>query len=130
MAGLWRSGFDISRFDGDGTFGPGFYAVNNADFTGNQRTVGNDGSVFNSFPWTWAVEGGTFVARTYRAPPFGTKNSCAGYNPCFLTRVRSWQPLAREGNRIYVLENLTDQATLAGTMKISGQRMNFYELQP
>jgi hypothetical protein len=130
MAGLWRSGFDIARFEGDGTFGPGFYAVNNADFTGNQRTVGDTGEVFNSFPWTWAVENGNFIARTYRAPPFGTKNSCVGFDPCFLTRTRAWQPISRVGNRIYVLEELMDRSTAAGPWKLSGQRMNFYELQP
>jgi hypothetical protein len=130
MVGLWRSGFDISRFDGDGTFGPGFYAVNNPDFTGNQRTVGNDGSVVNSFPWTWAVEGGNFVARTYSVQNGGRRNSCAGVvNPCWLSRTRSWQPIAREGNRVYVLEQMVDQNQLSGPTRIAGQRLNFYELQ-
>jgi hypothetical protein len=131
MAGLWRSGFDISRFDGDGTFGPGFYAVNNANFTGNQRTVGNDGSVVNSFPWTWAVENGTFIARTYTAVGFGRQASCAPFpnTTCFLSRVRSWQPIAREGNRIYVLEELADRANVNAVLKTGSQRLNFYELQ-
>jgi hypothetical protein len=129
MAGLWRSGFDIARFDGDGTFGPGFYAVNNADFTGNQRTVDNSGEVFNSFPWTWAVEDGSFIARTYQTNA-GRRNSCAGATTCFLTRTRSWQPVSRVGNRIYVFEQLLDRSSAAGAWKVSGQRMNFYELQP
>jgi hypothetical protein len=76
------------------------------------------------------VENGNFIARTYRAPPFGTKNSCVGFDPCFLTRTRAWQPISRVGNRIYVLEELMDRSTAAGPWKLSGQRMNFYELQP
>ena len=129
MIGLWRSGFDIARFDGDGTFGPGFYAVNNADFTGNQRTVGNEGSVVDSFPWTWAVEDGTWISRSYVAPGFGRKASCAGFDPCYLGRIRSWQPIAREGNRIYVLEELLNRTSLNGPLVVGGQRLNFYELQ-
>jgi hypothetical protein len=128
MAGLWRSGFDISRFDGDGTFGPGFYAVNNADFTGNQRTVGDTGEVFNSFPWTWAVEDGSFIARTYNVNG-ARRNSCGGVSPCFLTHTRSWQPISRVGNRIYVLEQLMDRSGALANWRVSGQRMNFYELQ-
>jgi hypothetical protein len=130
MVGLWRSGFDIARFDGDGTVGPGFYAVNKPDFTGNQRTVGNDGSVVDSFPWTWAVESGNFVARTYQVLNGGRRNSCAGVvNPCWLSRTRSWQPIAREGNRVYVLEQMLDQSQQFGPTRIAGQRLNFYELQ-
>ena len=130
MAGLWRSGFDISLFTGDGTFGPGFYAVNNADFTGNQRTVGNDGAVINSFPWTWGVESGTWISRSYVAPGFGRQASCAGFSNCYLGRIRSWQPIAREGNRIYVLEVLQNRNSPTGPLVLGGQRLNFYELQP
>ncbi len=129
MVGLWRSGFDIAQFNGDGTFGPGFYAVNNPDFTGKQRTVGNDGSVVDSFPWTWAVESGMWISRSYVAPGFGRQASCAGFSPCYLGRVRSWQPIAREGNRIYVLEELLNRTSLNGPLVLSGQRLNFYELQ-
>lgn len=128
-AGLWRSGFDISRFIGDGTIGNGFYLVNNADFTGNQRTIDTQGAVFNSFPYTWAVEVGSFVARSYRAPPYGVKNSCDGFDPCFLTRQRSWKPLARAGNRMYVLEEMLERPNMAATLRLGAQRINFFELQ-
>jgi hypothetical protein len=129
-AGLWRSGFDISRFDGDGTFGPGFYIVANSSFTGIQRTISNNGDVINGFPFTWAAEGGNFVARTYTAPGYGRQASCAGFNPCFLSRVRTWIPIAREGNRVYVLEELSNRANQSAPMLLNAQRMNFYELQP
>lgn len=129
MAGQWRSGFDISRFVGDGTIGNGFYLVTNADGTGNQRTIDTQGNVFNSFPFAWSVESGNFLARSYRAPPFGVKSSCVGFDPCFLTRVRSWQPLARSGNRVYVLEELSDRPNLAATLRLGSQRINFYEQQ-
>jgi hypothetical protein len=46
-----------------------------------------------------------------------------------LSRTRSWQPIAREGNRVYVLEQMVDQNQLSGPTRIAGQRLNFYELQ-
>ena len=135
MPGAWRSGFDISQFQADDHVYPGFYVVLNNDVekTGFQRTVDAGGGYLDSFPFTWGVEGGDMVARSWREPPRGTVASCisANLNLCWQVRERRWIPIAKDGNRVYVLESLVTRAgnALANPLLLTSQRMNFYELQ-
>src|SRR5205085_6646362 len=107
-AGLWRSGFDASQFQGDTAVFPGFYLVLNGNQTGNQRTIDAQGNTGNNAFFSWGLESGVMVAHYWKQPGTpGTLAACpAGSSNCFEIRRRSWEPLGREGNRIYVLENI------------------------
>jgi hypothetical protein len=64
------------------------------------------------------------VPGTLAACPVGSLN-------CFEIRRRTWEPLGRDGNRIYVLENIMIH-TGPGQPWVpnpTGQRTNFYILQ-
>jgi hypothetical protein len=132
----WRSGFDISQFPGDGTVDFGFFVHLNGDVgrTGIYESVDSVGAMFTNNPFTWGVESGQMVARSWRSPGFGATATCQSAG-CWIRRIRTWQPIARDGNRIYVLEDLQDPINASGNvasdgvLKIVAQRVNFYEAQ-
>ena len=132
MPGTWRSGFDISQFQAEAGFASGFFVVVDGSATGYQRSVDVFGNTSTSFPFAWTLEGGDFVARTYRELGRGQVTSCISPDPtqCWLIRVRRWTPVSRDGNRVYVLEALTTrfQNALSSPL-VTATRMNFYEPQ-
>jgi hypothetical protein len=133
MPAAWRSGFDASQFQGEALIIPGCYVVLNANQTGNQRSINLQGDVINNAFFSWDLESGRMVARYWKQPGVpGTLSACpVGSLNCFQIRQRNWEPLGREGNRIYVLEEIMihdapNQPWEPGT---GGQRVNFYIAQ-
>jgi len=137
----WLTGFNVSQFPGEVAIDspPFFVSINDdAAHTGDYKTINPNASISISHPFTWNIESGRMLARSYRqfVPNFGQVpvNYCAvtGTNACWIRRIRTWQPIAREGNRIYVLEEVFD-ASLSNNVpsvpRLVAQRMNFYEAQ-
>jgi hypothetical protein len=135
MPAAWRSGFDASQFQGESTIFPGFYIVINGDAgrTGNQRTIDLQGGVVNSGFFGWNVESGGMIARYWKQPGTpGTLSACPALSTnCYEIRRRTWQPLGRDGNRIYVLEDIMihDAPNQPWVPNPGGQRVNFYLAQ-
>ena len=135
MAGNWRSGFDASQFLGNPTIKPGFYVELNDDAgrTGNQHSTELNGQVLYSGNFGWNVVSGAMVASYWKQPGVpGTLAACpAGSDDCFEQRRRQWQPLGRDGNRIYVLEDIMIHTApnQPWVPNPTGQRTNFYIVQ-
>jgi hypothetical protein len=138
--GVWRSGQDAAQTPGDGTDDTGFFAVFNGDptHTGNQRSVDTLGTVDNNIGINWNVELGELVVRGYvdgsLAPGLRNVAYCASADPlvCWQRRQRSWVPISRDGNRIYVVETVSFRLEPTGALLTGegGQRVNFWDLQP
>jgi hypothetical protein len=135
MPGNWRSGFDASQFQGNPTIYPGFYVElnNDAGRSGNQHSVEAGGVLSYSGNFSWNVGTGGMVASYWKQPGVpGTLAACpADSTTCFEIRRRTWQPLGREGNRIYVLEDIMIHTApnQPWVPNPTGQRTNFYILQ-
>jgi hypothetical protein len=132
LTGAWRSGFDASQFQGESTIFPGFYIVLNGDLTGNQRTIDALGNQDDSPHFSWALEGGRMVARYWRQIGLqsSTLSGCAPGTTCVQRRLRNWEPLGRDGNRIYVLEQIIINPPNGVWLPTTGgERVNFYVLQ-
>jgi hypothetical protein len=135
MPGNWRSGFDASQFQGNPTINPGFFVQLNDDAgrSGNQHSVELNGTTSISGNFSWNVGPSGMVASYWKQPGVpGTLAACpVGSLNCFEIRRRTWEPLGRDGNRIYVLENIMIH-TGPGQPWVpnpTGQRTNFYILQ-
>lgn len=128
----WRSGFDVSQTAYDFAGFDGFYIVLEAGGTGYQVNVSAEyGS--SSAPLAWSIEDGAMVARRYWSPSSGVVAECpAGDSGCYLLQARRWVPVSRDGNRIYVHEELwTDQdgAGPESVLALQSQRANFYDIE-
>ncbi|GAB3384015.1 Ig-like domain-containing protein [Lysobacter fragariae] len=133
MPARWRSGFDVSQFQGDGSLPFGFSLILNGDAaqTGYYESVDLDGVASPSNYFTWSVEGGGMVYRSYRNPPYGSQPSCSVPVPganCWLRRLRTWTPLSftPDGNRVYVLERIYDRQGPALPLNLIAERINFF----
>jgi hypothetical protein len=131
MPGEWRSGFDVSTFQPDLATKTGFFylvypqpddAHQSAQKSVTYDANGNPQVVIN-LNYLWAIEDGRWEARAYRqagVPCFTPGGSCT------MNRRREWTPIARDGNRIYVLERLFQR--YLGAPELVSERPNFYEL--
>jgi hypothetical protein len=113
LAALWRHGFDLSQYPGDGTPEFGFFIRLDANGSGRHEFVNADGTCGGAGPIIlWRIEDGDM--RATRLP--GGNNI-----------TRRWTPLARVGARIYVIEEIEiDPGT---PFAAADQRPNFYEPQ-
>jgi len=130
LAESWRSGFDISQtaYDFQNFFGF-FIVLDGAGQTGHQVHVdGTWGTTWS--PLVWDVAGGAMVARRYRDNGGWQVECVVGVNGCYLAMERRWVPVSREGNRIYVHEELwsTQDATGVQPVALFSQRGNFYDI--
>ena len=139
MPGRWITGFDLAKFEGDGLqHFNGFSLVfrDGLPHVGNQRAFDANGVPDNHIGISWDINSGTFIARGYFDPLFGAgaRNvaTCVSpYPSCWQRRQRTWIPLSRDGNRVYVLETVvfSDAAGQPFVIGDGGQRVNFWELQ-
>jgi hypothetical protein len=125
----WHSGFYIS---------PGAYQPSGLDFyvfltgaasTGHLLTYSGGASFIDPLSWT-RTAGSTLRMAQYRDNG-GYKASCVvGVDGCVQTRAREWIPVARDGNRVYVIEQLKGDYNSDGVAgEIDNERPNFYDLQ-
>jgi hypothetical protein len=88
------------------------------DANGNPVTLVN-------LNYLWGVEDGRWEARAYR------ENGSPCFTPsptCTLNRRREWVPVARDGDRIYVLERLYQR--VFGAPTLVAERPNFWDVGP
>jgi hypothetical protein len=133
MPGEWRSGFDISIFQPSLATKVGFfylvYPQPDAAHQSAQKSVtydanGNPVTLVN-LNYLWGVEDGRWEARAYR------ENGSPCFTPsptCTLNRRREWVPVARDGDRIYVLERLYQR--VFGAPTLVAERPNFWDVGP
>lgn len=125
----WRSGFDVSQTAHDATGFDGFYIVLEAGGSGSQVTIFEDGTSIG--PLRWDIDGGVMVVRRYRND-FGMQPECTvGVDGCHVWQERHWVPVARDGDRIYVHEELWLDPDGSGPdeLRLQSQRANFYEVE-
>lgn len=135
MPARWRSGFDISQFQPTAAEDFGFFIRMRGDAgqTGDTESVffQADGTLGRQIfaPFTWAATPDRVRATSYMRGGTPTSYCTPGVDGCWISRIRDWMPVARDGNRIYVLERLTyDIGT--GTPVMISERPNFYESGP
>ena len=125
----WRSGFDVSQTAYDFAGFDGFYLVLDAGGTGSVVTVYDGGT--GTSPLAWSIEDGTMVARRYR-DYWGMPPTCqVGIDGCHVWQERRWVPLSRDGQRIYVHEELWMDRDAWGPagLVLESQRPNFYDVE-
>lgn len=123
----WVNGATLSRLYTDPS---GFFVAINGDpgLTGFQRATNLSGVGTDSFPFTWGIESGQMVARSYRASGMGVPFcNTTGTYACWIPRIRTWQPIARDGNRIYVLEEFASGGAPGVVPTVTASRMTFFE---
>ncbi len=129
LPAIWRSSGIISRLDNT-AWGQYVVLKNDAGLTGLLRFINLDGSASESFPFTWGIESDQMVARSYRQSGANVP-SCAAPGStyaCWITRVRTWLPIARDGNRIYVLEEITSPFGVPGApLQVLASRVGYFE---
>lgn len=104
LAYSWESGLDLASthvFDNDGTY---YLKLDGAAQTGT-RLVMQSGSTFNH-PLSWVIDGGTMYATEFHDNSGYVARCQIGANGCVALYARRWTPVARSGNRTYVLEEL------------------------
>lgn len=129
LANPWRSGFDVSQPAYDFVGFGGFYLVLEAGGSGYQVSV--DDHTTSSVPMRWNLEGGVMVVRRYRSNQ-GMQPWCeVGVDGCHVWQMRRWVPVSRDGDRIYVHEELWLETGLASPtgLELASQRANFYDIE-
>lgn len=129
LANPWRSGFDVSQTAYDATGFDGFYIDLKPGGIGAQVTIAEAVTVV--VPLRWRIEDGTMVARRYRNL-YGTQPECTlGVDGCHVWQERRWQPVSRDGDRIYVHEELWIDldAWGPGELALQSRRANFYDVE-
>lgn len=116
LTALWRSGFDISSFAGDGFPDTGFFVRLDAGGIGRNEFIDPQGRCsLGRGSFNWGVQNGDMFYTSTPDVPAG------------IAGTRRWIPVARSKSRIYVVEEL---AFFANPPFFSGsidQRANFYE---
>lgn len=126
----WRSGFDISQTAYDFAHFDGFYIVLDEGGTGTQVSISEFGTTVS--PLAWGIEDGAMVARRYWSNA-GWQPGCeVGVDGCYVAQERRWVPVSRDGNRIYLHEELWMDPDGAGPvveLELQSQRANFYDIE-
>jgi len=142
MPGRWISGYDLSQFEGDGIQHFNGFSLIFRDGTpriGNQRFFDANGIPDNGIGIGWNIESGSMIARGYVDNSLGGGlrgvGVCVSLDPqvCWQRRQRTWIPIARDGNRVYVVESVAFSSGPGQPLVLGGdsaQRVNFWELQP
>lgn len=125
----WRSGFDITRtaYDAGPLFG--LYMVLEAGGRGSQVNVLEQG--WSGSALRWSIVDGAMVARRYRNDRGFVEECTIGVDGCVVFLERRWVPLSRDGDRIYVHEELWMNAGTQDPheLYLISQRANFYDNQ-
>lgn len=121
----WRSGFYVSR----SAAGTGdFFIVLDAAQIGFQVGYNPAGAGFPT-PLGWTVNGGVLDATQYRNGSNQPVHFCtAGVNGCYIYLLRRWRPIANDGDRAYVIEELIYDIDRDGDLDVTNQRANFYDV--
>jgi hypothetical protein len=121
----WRSGFTVgtSSVEPNGEL----MLILDPDGIGWQRDVLPTGEVFLS-PRSWRSANGGVEILTYRNASNQPVRECeVGVNGCRITMIRRWEPIARNGDRVYVLEELVQDSDGNGSIELDQQRTNYYD---
>lgn len=121
----WRSGFFVSRVSYD----PGntdFFLV--LDTAGIGWRVSYTETAAFPTPMGWTVAAGSMEATEYRNGSNQPVHDCqVGVDGCYIWNLRRWRPVAIDGDRVYVIEEMGWDQDGDGDIDLSNQRGNFYE---
>lgn len=125
----WRSGFYIS-FPDDfyGYQDELFFVLDGAGQTGRRISVFSTGS--QTTPVSWRLVGEQLVIRRFWNGTAWVAECTIGVGGCIQVDERRWIPVSRSGNRIYVSEELFQRNSATGTLELTSQRGNFYQVEP
>jgi hypothetical protein len=122
----WRSGFYVSR---SAPADIDFFIVLDAAQLGWSVTYDPTGAY--PTPLGWSVNGGVLDATQYHDGNNLPVHFCnVGVDGCYIWLQRRWRPVAADGNRVYVIEELMYDADLDGDQDVTNQRTNFYDATP
>lgn len=130
VADSWRSGFYISP----GTYSPGagaddFYVQLTGPAQTGQYVTRSFGENYTT-PLSWSAPGGDMRVLQYHDDTGYVYSCTVGVNGCIQWAGRRWRPVAGEGNRVYVIEELLGDLDSDGYVtdgEVRYQRANFYE---
>ena len=127
LAQPWRSGFDLAQpaYSSTGAL----YFVLDRDGNGTQVHFPPGGAP-SRVAFRWGLEDGVMVIRRYRDHG-GIQPECVpGVDGCIQFMERRWVPVSRDGDRIYVEEELWLDPYYEGplTLLLNSQRTNFYQI--
>lgn len=121
----WRSGQFVSRASYDPN-NSDFYMVFGPGQAGWHVTYTETAA----FPVAlgWSVANGAVDATYYRDGNNQPVHNCQpGINGCYVWQVRRWNPVASDGDRVYVIEEFLVDYEGDGSFELINQRNNFYD---
>lgn len=125
----WASGLDLAStriYDNDGQW---FVGLDGPGQTGANVTI-MPGYSFTR-PLSWVIDDGAMYATYYSSKGVLVPYCDVGVDGCAAQYARRWTPIARDGNRIYVLEELYgdyDDDFHVTDDEMDTQRIMFYEI--
>lgn len=131
LAKSWRSGFDVSQASLEPSMTSLFLTLDPDGSSAMTSTYQGDPTIWVD-PQHWVLEPETGVMRSTiygDNTGWGVAPCTPPENGCYIYVQRSWHPLAVDGNRIYVIEELAWDADWDFDMDIQHQRGNFYDAE-
>ena len=131
-AGKFRSGFDVSQPNQRREMGFVIeLEANGNSMQESRNAAGNINPAFSRMT-TWGIIEGRIIISTKRNEWVNERCDPYTNTQCWWEQVRSWQPLAKFGNRIYVKESIfmhfaRPENNLAFP-PLADSRLNFYEI--
>jgi hypothetical protein len=123
----WRSGFYL----GQSTIQPGTdftFTLDPAGVAFQRQATGT--STFVT-PAGWRISGSVLEIVSYRNGSNQPVHGCqVGVGGCRIASLRRWRPTARNGDRVYVIEELLQESASNGNPQLFSQRVNYYDEIP
>ena len=128
LADSWRSGFDLSQ----AAYEPGLvglYLVLDPDGSSvmASRYAGDPDTYRTPQSWTYNAAAGSMESTVYYDDTGWVPSCTPPVNGCYVYTQRRWHPLAVDGNRIFVIEELAWDADGDLDLDVQHQRGNFYD---
>ncbi|HEU4814307.1 MAG TPA: Ig-like domain-containing protein [Xanthomonadaceae bacterium] len=128
LADSWRSGFDLSQ----AAYEPnllGLYLVLDPDGSAvmASRYAGDPNTYRTHQTWRYNPDAGSMESTLYFNNTGWVPSCTPPVNGCFVAVQRRWHPLAVDGNRIFVIEELAWDADGDLDLDVRHQRGNFYD---
>lgn len=131
LAKSWRSGFDTSQASLEPAMTSLFLTLDADGSSAMTSSYRGDPTIWTS-PQHWILnaETGAMESTIYGDNSgFGVAPCTPPVNGCYVNVRRTWHPIAVDGNRIYVIEELSWDSDWDLDMDIQHQRGNFYDAE-
>lgn len=128
LADSWRGGFDLSQ----AAYEPplvGLYLVLDPDGSAvmASRYAGDPNTYTTPQTWRFNPDAGSMESTVYYDNTGWVPSCTPPVNGCYVYTQRRWHPLAVDGNRIFVIEELAWDADGDLDLDVQHQRGNFYD---